>query len=112
MTTFADTHVPISDVDVAVADPDSPTLASATVHLLIPSSGDLLSVNGALPAGISASAYDPATGVLTLSGAASLGAYQMAIHQVEFGTAGNSSAPGSLKSRSTTVRSTARRPSP
>ena len=43
-------------------------------------------MNGALPAGISASAYDPVTGILTLSGEASLADYQTAIHQVEFGT--------------------------
>ena len=86
--TFAGAAVPISDLDVAIADPDSATLASATIHLLIPSSGDLLSVNGPLPAGISASAYDPVTGILTLSGEASLADYQTAIHQVEFGTSG------------------------
>ena len=90
-TTFAGAAVPISDADVAIADPDSATLASATIHLLIPSSGDLLSVNGPLPAGISASAYDPVTGILTLSGEASLADYQTAIHQVEFGTSGASS---------------------
>ncbi len=50
----------------------------------------LLSVNGALPAGISASAYDPVTGMLTLSGEASLAGYQTAIHQVEFNTSGAS----------------------
>ena len=43
-------------------------------------------MNGALPAGIGASAYDPATGILTLSGEAPLADYQTAIHQVEFGT--------------------------
>ena len=89
-TTFAGVAVPISDVDVAIADPDSATLASATIHLLIPNSGDLLSVNGSLPAGIGASAYDPVSGVLTLTGATSLADYQTAIHQVEFGTSGAS----------------------
>ena len=85
-TVFSGAPVPISDPDVAIADPDSATLASATIDLLIPSPGDILSVNGPLPAGISASAYDPVTGILTLSGEASLADYQLAIHQVEFGT--------------------------
>ena len=40
-TTFTGATVPVSDPDVAIADPDSATLASATIHLLIPSSGDL-----------------------------------------------------------------------
>ena len=44
---FSGVPVPISDPDVAIADPDSATLASATIHLLVPSPGDLLSVNGA-----------------------------------------------------------------
>ena len=86
VTTFTGANVPVSDTDVAIADSDSPTLTSATIHLLTPGSGDGLSVNGALPAGISASAYDPVTGILTLSGEASLADYQTAIHQVEFGT--------------------------
>ena len=86
VTTFTGANVPVSDTDVAIADSDSPTLTSAIIHLLTPGSGDGLSVNGALPTGISASAYDPVTGILTLSGEASLAAYQTAIHQVEFGT--------------------------
>jgi VCBS repeat-containing protein len=91
-TTFAGTPVAISDIDVAITDPDSETIASATIHLLIRGAGDLLSVSGALPVGISASAYDPATGILTLNGAASLADYQTAIHQVEFATSGTSPA--------------------
>ena len=48
--------------------------------------GDLLSVNGVLPGDIAASAYVPATGVLTLTsaGAATLAQWQAALHQVEF----------------------------
>jgi VCBS repeat-containing protein len=92
VTTFAGSAVPIADVDLAITDPDSPTLTSAIIHLLTPGPGDHLSVNGPLTAGISASAYDPATGILTLSGLASLADYQTAIHQVDFGTSGASSA--------------------
>jgi hypothetical protein len=91
-TTFAGIPIAISDTDVAITDPDSETIASATIHLLIPGAGDLLSVNGTPPAGINASAYDPATGILTLSGAASLASYQAAIHQIEFFTTGASPA--------------------
>ena len=86
VATFTGTNVPVADADVAIADLDSATLASATIHLLTPVSGDALSVNGALPAGIIASAYDPTTGILTLSGEASLAGYQTAIHQIAFGT--------------------------
>ncbi|MEJ0074360.1 MAG: Ig-like domain-containing protein [Alphaproteobacteria bacterium] len=93
VTTFAGTAVSISDVDDAISDPDGSTLASASIHLLTPGTGDVLSVNGSLPAGISASAYDPATGILALSGDASLADYQTAIHQVEFSTSGASSVP-------------------
>ena len=59
--------------------------ASATITLANPRPADLLSVVGTLPAGITASAYDPATGVLTLSGAATLAAYQAALRQITFG---------------------------
>ena len=41
-------------------------------------------MNGALPARITASAYDSDTGILTLSGTASLADYQAAIGLVEF----------------------------
>src|SRR6185503_13563132 len=84
------TNVPISDADVAISDPDNGTLTSATIHLLTPGPGDNLSVDGPLTGGISASAYDPATGILTLSGMASLADYQGAIHQTEFGSSGAS----------------------
>ena len=46
--------------------------------------GDVLSVAGSLPAGITASSYDAITGVLTLSGPASLADYQTALHQVVY----------------------------
>jgi hypothetical protein len=45
-----------------------------------------LSVNGPLPGGIVASSYDPATGILRLTGTASHADYDVAIHQVEFST--------------------------
>ena len=44
----------------------------------------MLSVAGTLPAGITASSYNPFTGVLTLSGPASLADYQTALRQVVY----------------------------
>ena len=54
-------------------------------------SGDAL-IAGALPPGITASSYNPFTGVLTLSGAASLADYQTALRQVVFDTTSISTA--------------------
>jgi Ca2+-binding RTX toxin-like protein len=81
--------MPIADVDVSITDPDSTTIASARISLdgngTVPPN-HLLSISGTLPAGISASAYNPATGVLTLTGVASLADYQTALRQVVFST--------------------------
>src|SRR5690606_33005860 len=56
-------------------------LTGATITLTNPHAGDVLSVIGSLPAGITASVNGA---VVTLSGAASLAAYQTAIHSVAF----------------------------
>ena len=73
-----------------ITDPDSTTIASATIIVManggVPPN-DTLSINGSLPGGISASAYNPATGVLVLTGVASIADYQTALHQVVFSTA-------------------------
>jgi hypothetical protein len=45
------------------------TLASATITVTNHQANDLLSINGALPGNITASAFNPGTGVLTLSSA-------------------------------------------
>ena len=76
--------VAVADLDDLIADVDNPSLASATITLANHHPGDVLDVMGALPAGITASPYDPSTGVLALSGAATLAAYQTALHQVVF----------------------------
>ena len=79
--------VPIGDDDTLVTDSDSTDLASATITLTNPRAGDLLTVSGTLPAGIEASAYDPVTGVLTLttvSGPRTLADYETALEQVRF----------------------------
>jgi hypothetical protein len=76
--------IPIADIDVSIADADSVMLTSATIMLgSNRQPDDVLSFIG--PAGpITASAYDPATGVLTLTGAATLAEYQAALRQVVY----------------------------
>ena len=79
--------VPIADIDVAITDPDSTTIASATISTIgngQTQPNDTLSISGILPGGITASAYNPATGVLTLTGVASIADYEAALHQVVF----------------------------
>ena len=68
----------ITDVD------NGATVHSATVTLSNHQANDLLSVTGALPAGISASSYNAATGVLTLTGTGSLADYQTALSHIIF----------------------------
>ena len=83
--------IPIADADTLVADADSANLVSATITLTNGEATDLLSVNGTLPTGITG-AFDPLTGILTLTGSASLAAYQAALRQIEF----DSSVPNPL----------------
>ena len=64
-TTFTEngTPVAIADTDTLIGDPDiGSTIASATITLTNPQIGDLLTATLPLPGGITASAYDPATG--------------------------------------------------
>ena len=60
--------VPIADVDTSITDLDSTHLVFATITLTNPQTGDLLTVSGTLPGTITPTAYDPGTGVLTLTG--------------------------------------------
>ena len=82
--------IPIADIDVAITDPGSATMASATISMIangqVPPPNDTLSISDPLPGGITPSAYDPATGVLVLTGVASIANYQTALHQVVFST--------------------------
>ena len=81
------TAVAIADGDTTITDADNTTLTSATVTLTAGAlTGDVLGLSGALPIGISA--VVGATSV-TLSGAASLAAYQTALHEIVFANAGN-----------------------
>jgi hypothetical protein len=75
-TTFTEgaAGVPVADIDMAIS---GATLARATITLTNPLAGDRLFVAGTLPEGITA-AYDPGTGVLTLTGAAPVTAYAAA----------------------------------
>jgi VCBS repeat-containing protein len=70
---------------LTITDVDSTILSGAKVSVSNLKSGDLLDVSGTLPAGITAS-YSASTGVLTLSGSASLADYQAALRAVTFDT--------------------------
>ena len=65
--------VAIAATDDKISD-DGTTISSATLTLSSPGATDLLGV-GALPATITASAYDSLTGLLTLTGVATLAEY-------------------------------------
>ena len=90
LTAFTDggPAVAIVDTDVLITDSDDIELTSATVTLTNPDTNDVLLFNGAPPAGITASLYDPVTGILTLTGTASLAAYQAALQQITFANTG------------------------
>ncbi len=85
------TASPIADTDSLIADVDSANVASATIVLTNAKPGDVLSVLGTLPTGITASEPDSADGkiTLTLTGSASLAAYQDAIEAIRFSTTGS-----------------------
>jgi hypothetical protein len=96
-TTFTENGIPIAiTADTLITDADgSTTLASATITLTDPQAGDLLAVDpGALPVGIISSGYDPGTGILTLSGVASLTDYETALEAIRFNSAGDDPVAG------------------
>ena len=74
-----------SSGNVGIVDPDDTQIESATVTLtnIFDGSNESLSVSGQLPAGITA-AYDTQTGVLNLTGTATLEQYETAIGQVVY----------------------------
>jgi hypothetical protein len=76
--------VPIADIDTTITDLDSATLVSATITLTNRHPGDSLTAPATLPGGITASAYDPGTGVLTLTGLATLDQYEAALQQISY----------------------------
>ena len=74
------------DPGLSISDPGSPTLGGATISVGAGfHAGDTLSV-GSPQAGVTSS-YNAGTGVLTLSGAATLAAYQAALKSVTFASA-------------------------
>ncbi|MBZ0144293.1 MAG: retention module-containing protein [Rhodocyclaceae bacterium] len=91
--------VTIGDVDVSISDSNSTNLTGATITLSNFQANDILAA-GTLPGGITASAYNPATGVITLSGSSSLANYQAAIRAITFS---NSSGSPSLANRTINV---------
>ena len=97
-TTFTEngTPVAIADIDTLIGDPDigSTDIASATITLTNPQAGDLLTATGSLPPGITASAYNPVTGTLTLSNVASFADYETALESIRFSAAGDTPVAG------------------
>ncbi|MCB1520406.1 MAG: DUF4347 domain-containing protein, partial [Hyphomicrobiaceae bacterium] len=93
-TTYTTNTAPvgIAGVNVGITDANDTNIQSATITLTNAQSGDLLSVLAALPGGITASAYNPATGVITLTGSATLADYQTAIEFVGFSSSSTSGA--------------------
>ena len=85
-------EIPVADTDVSITDADSAAIELATITLANPQTGDLLTVSGVLPVTITPTAYDPVTGVLTLTGEATLAEYQTALRQVVFNTTSTSTA--------------------
>ena len=94
--------VPISDIDLAISSANSTILQQAVITLVNRPNGALesLSIRGALPPGITASTYNPTTGQLILSGAASLADYERAIATIVYN---NSARSVDTASRSITV---------
>ncbi len=66
------------------------TVHSATITITNHQENDLLSLGGTPPGGITASSYNSATGVLTLTGTASLAQYQDALSHILFSNTSDS----------------------
>lgn len=75
--------VAIADTDSLITDTDSANLNRATITLTNPQTSDLLSVSGALPAGISLAPSSTST-LIVLTGSSSLANYETAIEQIRF----------------------------
>ena len=83
--------VAIVSSNVSIADGDSTTLQSASITIANHPDNALetLSISGNLPTGIIASSYNAVTGVLTLTGEASLADYQAALQAIRYNNASN-----------------------
>jgi hypothetical protein len=84
-TTYTEngTGVAIADTDRVITDVDNTNMASLTAVITNGQAGDLLSVAGALPSGITAS-YNAATFTMTLTGSATKANYEIALQQIRF----------------------------
>ena len=84
--TEAGAAAPLANTDATITDLENDNIVSAVFTLTNRPDGALetLSVNGTLPTGITATAYDNATGIITLSGAATIASYVTAIKQVQY----------------------------
>ncbi|WP_218044970.1 DUF5801 repeats-in-toxin domain-containing protein [Kiloniella majae] len=92
--------------DLAVSDVDNSTLSSATVTVSNFVAGDILGLAAgySLPAGMSTN-YDPATGVLTLTGISSHSEYETVLENVAFSsTSENPDNGGAASTRTVTVK--------
>jgi len=81
--------VAITSTNVGITDGDDTHIQSATVTLTNRQPGDLLSVIGGLPSGITASSYNSGTGVLTLIGNATKAQYEAALEQIFYSSGSN-----------------------
>ena len=86
--TEGNSGVYIADTDLSITDIDDSNIESATITINGVESGDLLNV-GSLPSGITASSYDSVSGTITLSGTATLSAYQDAIRAIQYSNDGS-----------------------
>ena len=88
-----DTPVGLGDLNVTIDDPDSATIASATISLdANPDGDDEVLAADATGTGLLAE-YDPVTAVLSLSGTASLATYQQVLNSVTYDNVANDPTP-------------------
>ncbi|MCK5641820.1 MAG: cadherin-like domain-containing protein, partial [Gammaproteobacteria bacterium] len=91
--------VPIADEDTSISDANSANMARAEATLTTPQAGDVLTVTGALPAGISLDGASTATKII-LTGSATRADYEAAIELICFN---NPSATADTTQRTVTV---------
>ncbi len=72
------------DSGVLITDATDTLIQSATIQIVNAKIGDILSVASALPSGIVATSFDPASNAIKLTGSASLAAYQTALAAIQF----------------------------
>ena len=86
-TVFVEGTTPIAITgSVSIIDTDDTDLTSATITLTNIPDGEIegLSILGSLPSGITAGNYDPATGIILLTGTAPIASYETALSQLVY----------------------------